>query len=91
MKFYNRAGGKFDLPTSMHLLHRVMQIEANLIAWFKANKYHCADDYSCYIDEWGRWTVSCTNDYPLQHGSGGKHHFSHSEFFEAQKINAEIL
>lgn len=90
MKYDNRAGGAFEIPYSMHLLNKVMQIEVNLIEWFKQNKMDNADDYSCYIDEWGRWTVTGTNDYPMQHGNGSKHHFSHAEFKEAQKLNAQI-
>jgi len=89
-KYSNRAGGKFEIPRSMHLLNAVMQIEANCIKWFKLNKYGCADDYTCYVDEFGRWTVSASNDYPLQHGKGSTHHLSHSEFKDAQKLNAEI-
>lgn len=90
MKYSSRAGRSFEIPDSMHLLNKVMQIEANLIEWVKQNKYHCADDYSCGIDKYGRWYVSYTNDYPMQHGNGGVHIFDHSEYFDAQKLEAKI-
>lgn len=45
--------------------------------------YSQGNDYSCCVDSKGRWVVSYSNDYPLQHGSGNKHTFSESNFLDA--------
>lgn len=90
-KYDNKAGGTYELPRCEFLLHRVKQIEANLIQWFKENKYSQGDDYSCWIDDHGNWVVSYSNDYPMQHGKGSKHTFTDQQFKEAQKLNAKVF
>lgn len=89
-KYSNKAGGYYELPRCEWLLKAVKQIEANLIAWYKKNKYNQGDSYSCAIGKNGKWIVSHSNDYPMQHGDGDRHVFSESDFADAQKINSEI-
>lgn len=81
--YSNHAGGYYRLPRCEFLLHQVKTVEEQLLTWFKENKCDNGDDYSCYLNEKGRWVVSYTNDYPMQHGSGGTHTFSDDDFFDA--------
>lgn len=90
-KYYNGAGGFYELPRCEWLLKWVKQVEANLIEWYKQNKYKQGDGYYCRITNKGKWEVYHTNDYPMQHGSGSSHIFNEQEFLDAMKLNAKIF
>ena len=72
--------GTYDLPRTEFLLHAVKKIEQQLIAWFKENKYSQGDYYSVRITKKGKWEVSYSNDYPMQHGDGKSHILTEDEF-----------
>lgn len=74
---------RFTIPEGQFLLHRVKLIEKKLIEWYKKNRYNQGDDYSVIINDSGQWEVSHSNDYPLQHGAGGKVVLTHEQFMEA--------
>lgn len=44
--------------------------EDKLIKWCKDTKYNQGDDYQAGIMRNGKYWVSYSNDYPMQHGSG---------------------
>lgn len=91
MKYSDKAGSTYELPRCEWLLKAIKQIEANLIAWYKANKYNQGDSYSCRISKKGKYIVAHTNDYPMQHGYGSEYVFTDADFEEAQKLNAKIF
>lgn len=72
-----------DLPRDEFLLRQVRKIEEQLIQWCKDNKYSQGDDYSVRVTTNGKWAVSYSNDYPLQHGSGQEFVLTEEEFKEA--------
>ena len=75
--------GDYILPRTEFLLHNVKKIQENLLSWYKKNKYSQGDDYYVRVTNKGKWEVGYSNDYPMQHGNGGKHIFSEEEFAEA--------
>jgi len=75
----------YILPRTEFLLHHVKSIEQKLIAWYEKNKYNQGDSYSVAITKKGKWMVSHSNDYPMQHGYGKSHVLSESEFQDAMK------
>ncbi len=64
------GGGKFKIPRSQFLLHNVKSIEHKLLEWYKENIYSQGDSYNVRITSKGKWAVSHSNDYPMQHGKG---------------------
>jgi hypothetical protein len=86
---YDTDCGKFTIPRTEFLLHQTKRIEAKLIKWFKENKYSNGDDYSVRITKKGKWAVSYSNDYPMQHGSGQEYVLTESDFIEAIKSKYE--
>jgi hypothetical protein len=58
-------------------------IEERLIAWYKRTVFNQGDNYYAICDRHGDWTVSYTNDYPLQHGNGKSLKLTREQFFEA--------
>lgn len=85
MKYSNGSGGTFELPRTEFLLHKVKEIERNLIKWYKSYIYNQGDSYQCSLTKEGKWKVSHSNDYPMQHGKGNHHIFTDKEFLEANK------
>lgn len=90
-----RDGTKYAIPHSMDyyiiprgewLLHQVKEIESKLLKWYKENKYDQGDSYSVLITRKGKWKVSHSNDYPMQHGDGSSHTFSDEDFASAMKL-----
>lgn len=79
-------GDEYILPRTEWLLHRVKEIESKLLLWYKSNIYNQGDSYSVSINRYGQWVVSHSNDYPMQHGNGGKHTLSNEEFLTAIKL-----
>ncbi len=75
--------GQYDLPRTEFLLHHVKKIEKQLIEWCKTNKYSQGDSYSVRITKKGKWEVSYSNDYPIQHGEGKSFILSDEEFLLA--------
>lgn len=67
------------------LVRHVKRIEYALIDWHKEHVYSQGDSYQAFVLDDGRWAVSYSNDYPLQHGSGQTHIFTPAEFKEATK------
>jgi hypothetical protein len=76
---------ELNLPRTEFLLHYVKKIEAQLIDWCKRKKYSQGDSYSVWITKEGKWKVSYSNDYPMQHGSGKEYILTEEEFKEATK------
>lgn len=72
--------GTYELPRTEFLLHNVKKIEKSLIAWCKAVKYSQGDGYSVRITASGKWEVSYSNDYPMQHGDGKSYILTEEEF-----------
>lgn len=70
----------YVLPRTEFLLHHVKKIEEQLIQWCKVNKYSQGDSYSVRVTSKGKWAVSYSNDYPLQHGSGQEFVLTEEEF-----------
>lgn len=64
---------------------RMREIKMKLIAWCKENKYSQGDTYSAGITSKGKWAVSYSNDYPLQHGFGKVFILTEEEFKQATK------
>lgn len=56
------------------------EIEEKLISWCKIEKYNQGDDYSAWITKKGKYAVSYSNDYPMQHGSGRTFILTDEEF-----------
>jgi hypothetical protein len=79
------------LPRTEFLLRHVKEIEAAIIEWYKMNHYSQGDDYSVRITSKGKWEVSYSNDYPMQHGDGKKHVLTEDEFKIATKGTWEKL
>ena len=75
--------GDYELPRTEFLLHKVKKIEAQLIAWCKDKKYSQGDSYSVRITASGKWEVSYSNDYPMQHGNGKAYILTEEEFLFA--------
>ena len=76
----------YILPRTEWLLHQVKEIEKKLLKWYEENKYNQGDSYSVTINRDGKWKVSHSNDYPMQHGSGNSHTFSDEDFAAAMKL-----
>lgn len=83
--FPDHAGGYYKLPRCEFLLHRVKKIEDCIVEWYKANYYSQGDSYNVRITSKGKWEVSYSNDYPMQHGGGNSKILSEDEFKEATK------
>lgn len=77
--------GEYDLPRTEFLLHQVKQIELKLIKWCKETKYSQGDSYSVRVTNKGKWEVSYSNDYPMQHGDGKSYILTEEEFLTAIK------
>ena len=45
------------------------EIKEKLISWCKIEKYNQGNDYSAWVTKKGKYAVSYSNDYPMQHGS----------------------
>ena len=78
---------KLNIPRDEFLLHQTKEIELKLIKWCKENKYSQGDDYCVRITRKGKWAVSYSNDYPLQHGQGEEFILNEDEFLEAVNLN----
>ena len=76
---------RIKLPYNEFLLRHVQEIEAKLIDWCKRKKYSQGDDYQVGINKEGKWVVSYSNDYPMQHGSGKSYILTEEEFKEAMR------
>jgi hypothetical protein len=74
-----------ELPRTEFLLRRVKMIEDAIITWYKKNHYSQGDGYSVRVTRKGKWEVTYTNDYPMQHGDGQSHLLSEADFAEATK------
>lgn len=74
-----------NLPRTEFLLIYVKKVEEALIEWCKKNKYSQGDDYSVFITKKGKWAVSYSNDYPMQHGGGVTYVLTEEEFIVATK------
>lgn len=74
------------IPRTEFLLHRAKAIELALLDWYK--EFHCSngDSYSVAISNTGKWSVSHSNDYPMQHGDGGSHTLTEKEFDHAMAL-----
>lgn len=83
MKYNIGFSDEFELPRTEFLLHSVKEIEAKLIEWCKENKYSQGDSYDVRITKKGKWTVSYSNDYPMQHGDGNEFILTPEEFEQA--------
>ena len=79
----NSFGEQYILPRCEFLLHMIKEIEKKLIDWYVQNKCSQGDSYYVSLTKSGRWIVSHTNDYPMQHGSGSHHVLTEDEFKEA--------
>lgn len=77
------AGGYYRLSRCEFLLHKAKTVEAKLLEWYRENKYSQGDSYSVRITNRGRWEVSYSNDYPMQHGHGSSHVLTEEEFAQA--------
>lgn len=65
------------------MLHKVKEIQSKLLEWYKQNIYNQGDSYTVRITNKGKWAVSHSNDYSMQHGDGSEHIFSEDEFMQA--------
>ena len=84
MKYPIPSGiGEYELPRTEFLLHAVKKIEKQLIKWCKENKYSQGDSYSVRVTKKGKWEVSYSNDYPMQHGDGKSYILTEEEFLLA--------
>ena len=83
--YSDHACGYYKLPRCEFLLHQTKTIEDKLVEWFKENKYSQGDSYSVRITNKGKWEVSYSNDYPMQHGSGKSHILTEEEFMKAMQ------
>ena len=86
---YNSEYGtamEFTLPRSEFLLRHVKEVEDTLIKWCKEKKYCQGDSYSVRITKTGKWAVSYSNDYPMQHGPGKEFILTPEEFKEAMEL-----
>jgi len=74
--------GKAEKQAVVTIIPRVMtpEIEEKLISWCKIEKYNQGDDYSAFVTKKGRFAVSYSNDYPMQHGSGKTFILTDEEF-----------
>lgn len=63
-------------------------IEAKLIAWCK-QKYSQGDSYNVRVTNKGKWCVSYSNDYPMQHGNGEEFVLIEQDFIDAMKIEID--
>lgn len=73
------------LPRTEFLLIHVQEIKAKLIDWCKRKKYSQGDSYSVSINKDGKWVVSYSNDYPMQHGNGETFILTEKEFEQATR------
>lgn len=80
----------FALPRTEFLLRDTKEKEAQIIEWYKKKHYSQGDDYSVRITNKGKWAVSYSNDYPLQHGEGKEYILNESDFQEAMLIKVNI-
>lgn len=62
-----------------------------IIRWYKENHYSQGDGYYVRITKKGKWEVSYTNDYPMQHGDGQSHILSEEDFVSATNIKPSPL
>ena len=85
-KIPHSGSNEYILPRCEWLLHQVKGIEPKLIKWYYDNKYNQGDSYSVTITNKGKWKVSHSNDYPMQHGNGSSHIFSDEDFATAMKL-----
>lgn len=81
---------ELNIPRTEFLLHDVKAIERQLLWWYQDNKYSQGDSYSVSITGKGKWMVSHSNDYPMQHGAGKSHILTEEEYQEAMKITKII-
>jgi hypothetical protein len=72
-----------DLPRTEFLLRRVKEIESGIIEWYKKNHYSQGDGYSVRITKKGKWAVSYSNDYLMQHGDGQEYILTEQDFLAA--------
>jgi hypothetical protein len=61
------------------------KLENRLINWYMVHHYNQGDQYYVSLTKDGKYRVAHTNDYPLQHGKGGNHVLTDSEFLEANR------
>lgn len=75
-----------NVPRTEFLLHQVKEIESALLDWYK--EFHCSngDSYHVTVTSTGKWSVSHSNDYPMQHGNGGRHILTEKEFDHAMAL-----
>lgn len=86
MEKYNEGlSTEFTLPYSERLLKQAKSIEIKIIDWYEKNHYAGADSYSVRITNKGKWEVSYSNDYPMQHGGGRSLILSEEDFYNAIK------
>ena len=78
--YSDHAGGYYQLPRCEFLLHNVKSIEEKLLTWYKENKYSQGDSYNVRVTNKGKWAVSHSNDYLMQHGDGKEHILTEEEF-----------
>lgn len=71
------------LPRTEFLLHDIKRIEGKIINWYKKNHYSQGDSYSVRVTKKGKWAVSYSNDYPMQHGGGQEYVLSEEDFINA--------
>jgi hypothetical protein len=74
---------QFELPRTEFFLIQCKNIELKLIEWYKNKHYSQGDDYSVRITNKGKFEVSYSNDYPMQHGSGKRYILTENDFTEA--------
>ena len=92
MKYFTEANaGIFELPDGEFYLHKALEIKGKIIAWFKKNYYSQGDGYWVRITKKGKWEVSYSNDYPMQHGSGKSYILTEKDFVEAMKYKCDSL
>lgn len=77
----------FEIPATEHLLRQVQKIEAQIIKWYKENKFSQGDSYSVRVSNKGKWIVSYENDKPMEHGSGESYVLTEEDFISATKKN----
>lgn len=86
---YDTGWYKFTLPRMEFLLRDVKEIEVKIIRWCKTKKYSQGDSYSVRITKSGKWAVSYSNDYPMQHGAGKEFILTPEDFKEAMELPEE--
>lgn len=82
---YDSSCGMYEVPRTEFLVHRVKEIEAKIIAWYKKNHYESGDSYCVTITNNGKWRISYSNDYPMQHGEGKDLILTEEDFINAMK------